>query len=108
VTASRVGNAGHLPPLLLSDTPPRLNTTAAGPRWAGPARQQYQFSLPPGKTAVLYSDGLVENRRRGRGKGLDKLVAVASQVPPGQQRIQDDCWVISQIGCWPATSWMTT
>ncbi len=79
------GNAGHLPPLLLSATaPPRLDTTAAGTPlgWASP-RQQYQFSLPPGNTAVLYSDGLVENRRRGLDKGLDELVAVASQAPPG-------------------------
>ena len=79
------GNAGHLPPLLLSTTaPPRLDTTEAGTPlgWASP-RHQYQFSLPPGNTAVLYSDGLVENRKRGLDKGLDELVAVASQAPPG-------------------------
>jgi serine phosphatase RsbU (regulator of sigma subunit) len=79
------GNAGHLPPLLLSTTaPPRLDTTEAGTPlgWASP-RRQYQFSLRPGNTAVLYSDGLVENRKRGLDKGLDELVAVASQAPPG-------------------------
>jgi PAS domain S-box-containing protein len=79
------GNAGHLPPLLLSPgVPPRLDTTEAGTPlgWASP-RQQYKFSLPPGNTAVLYSDGLVENRKRGLDKGLDELVAVASQAPPG-------------------------
>src|SRR6266545_5056342 len=44
------GNAGHLPPLLLSrDAPPRLDTTEAGTPlgWACP-RQQYVFRLPPG------------------------------------------------------------
>jgi serine phosphatase RsbU (regulator of sigma subunit) len=79
------GNAGHLPPLLLSGSaPPRLDTTEAGTPlgWASP-RQQYQFALPPGNTAVLYSDGLVENRRRGLDKGLDELVAVAAAAPPG-------------------------
>jgi serine phosphatase RsbU (regulator of sigma subunit) len=79
------GNAGHLPPLLLSTTaPPRLDTTEAGTPlgWASP-RRQYQFPLPPGNTAVLYSDGLVENRKRGLDKGLDELVAVASQAPSG-------------------------
>jgi PAS domain S-box-containing protein len=79
------GNAGHLPPLLLSSSaPPRLDTTEAGTPlgWASP-RQQYQFALPPGNTAVLYSDGLVENRRRGLDKGLDELVAVAAAAPPG-------------------------
>jgi len=78
-----VGNAGHLPPLLLSrDSPPRLDPTEAGTPlgWASP-RQQYAFRLPPGNTAVLYSDGLVENRKRGLDAGLDELVAVAAQAP---------------------------
>ena len=78
------GNAGHLPPLLLSgDAPPRLDQAEAGTPlgWASP-RQQYPFRLPPGNTAVLYSDGLVENRRRGLDTGLDELVAVAGQAPP--------------------------
>jgi serine phosphatase RsbU (regulator of sigma subunit) len=79
------GNAGHLPPLLLSsDAPPRLDQTEAGTPlgWPSP-RQQYVFRLPPGNTAVLYSDGLVENRRRGLDTGLDELVAVAAQARPG-------------------------
>jgi PAS domain S-box-containing protein len=77
------GNAGHLPPLLLGpDAEPRLDQTEAGTPlgWASP-RRQYPFRLPPGNTAVLYSDGLVENRRRGLDTGLDELVAVAAQAP---------------------------
>ncbi len=77
------GNAGHLPPLLLSpDAPPRLDPAAAGTPlgWASP-RSQYAFRLPPGHTAVLYSDGLVENRKRGLDAGLDELVTVAAQAP---------------------------
>ena len=86
------GNAGHLPPLLLSpDGPPRLDPTEAGTPlgWASP-REQYAFRLPPGNTAVLYSDGLVENRKRGLDAGLNELVAVAASAPaavvsdPGQ------------------------
>jgi PAS domain S-box-containing protein len=78
------GNAGHLPPLLLSaGAPPRLDPTEGGTPlgWASP-RQQYAFRLPPGNTAVLYSDGLVENRKRGLDAGLDELVAVAAKAPP--------------------------
>jgi len=78
------GNAGHPPPLLMSrDEPPRLDLGEAGTPlgWASP-RQQYVFRLPPGNTAVLYSDGLVENRRRGLDAGLDELVAVAAQAAP--------------------------
>ncbi len=86
------GNAGHLPPLLLSpDGPPRLEPAEGGTPlgWASP-RQQYPFRLPPGNTVVLYSDGLVENRKRGLDTGLNELVAVAAQAPaavaedPGQ------------------------
>jgi PAS domain S-box-containing protein len=77
------GNAGHLPPLLLSaGAPPRLDPAEGGTPlgWASP-RQQYAFRLPPGNTAVLYSDGLVENRKRGLDTGLDELVAVAARAP---------------------------
>jgi PAS domain S-box-containing protein len=79
------GNAGHLPPLLLGPgLPPRLEQAEAGTPlgWASP-RQQHPFKLPVGHTAVLYSDGLVENRKRGLDAGLDELVAVAAQAPPG-------------------------
>ena len=77
------GNAGHLPPLMLgAGAMPRLDQNEPGTPlgWASP-RQQYPFRLPPGNTAVLYSDGLVENRRRGLDTGLDELVAVAAQAP---------------------------
>jgi PAS domain S-box-containing protein len=77
------GNAGHLPPLLLTeDGPPRLDPAEGGTPlgWASP-REQYAFRLPPGNTAVLYSDGLVENRKRGLDAGLRELVAVAGQAP---------------------------
>jgi PAS domain S-box-containing protein len=76
------GSAGHLPPLLLSvDAPPHLYEIAGTPLgWASP-RQQYPFRLPPGNTAVLYSNGLVTNRRRGLDTGLDELVTAAAQAP---------------------------
>jgi serine phosphatase RsbU (regulator of sigma subunit) len=78
-----IGNAGHPPPLVLAPgVPPRLDLTEAGTPlgWASP-RQQYAFRLPAGGTAVLYSDGLVENRRRGLDTGLAELVAVAAEAP---------------------------
>jgi serine phosphatase RsbU (regulator of sigma subunit) len=79
------GNAGHVPPLLLGPgMMPRLDQTEPGTPlgWASP-RKQHPFSLPHGHTAVLYSDGLVENRKRGLDVGLDELVAVAAQAPGG-------------------------
>jgi serine phosphatase RsbU (regulator of sigma subunit) len=49
--------------------------------WASP-RKQHAFRLPPGSTAVFYSDGLVENRLRGLDAGLDELVRIAAEAPP--------------------------
>src|ERR1700727_572308 len=75
-----MGNAGHLPVLRLGlDTDPYLEETAeAGTPlgWPSP-RQEQPFRLPPGSTAVLYSDGLVENRIRGLDSGLNGLVSGA-------------------------------
>jgi PAS domain S-box-containing protein len=78
------GNAGHLPPLRLSQAgPPVLDAIEPGTPlgWASP-RQQHPFRLPAGNTVVFYSDGLVENRTRGLDTGLDELLAVAGQATP--------------------------
>ena len=96
----QAGNAGHPPTLLLTpDAAPVLDSAEAGTPlgWAGP-RRQHVFRLPPGSTAVFYSDGLVANRMRGLDAGLDELLSTAAgraagpagraraaaAVPPGQ------------------------
>jgi PAS domain S-box-containing protein len=79
----QAGNAGHPPTLLLTPGAlPVLDQAEAGTPlgWASP-RRQHAFRLPPGSTAVFYSDGLVENRRRGLDAGLDELVRVAASAP---------------------------
>ena len=79
----QAGNAGHPPTLLLTPGAlPVLDGAEAGTPlgWASP-RRQHAFRLPPGSTAVFYSDGLVENRRRGLDAGLDELVRVAATAP---------------------------
>jgi PAS domain S-box-containing protein len=79
-----LGNAGHLPALIISpDEPPKFDEVEAGTPlgWASP-RRQHPFQLPPGGSAVFYSDGLVENRGRGLDKGLEELAAVAAQAGP--------------------------
>jgi len=80
----QAGNAGHPPTLLLTpDALPVLDSAEAGTPlgWASP-RRQHAFRLPPGSTAVFYSDGLVENRVRGLDAGLDELVRIAADAPP--------------------------
>ena len=77
-----LGNAGHLPALVLeAGSPPRYDQVEAGTPlgWASP-RKQHAFSMLPGSTAVFYSDGLVENRNRGLDAGLEELAAVAARA----------------------------
>jgi PAS domain S-box-containing protein len=77
-----LGNAGHLPALVLeAGCAPRFDQVEAGTPlgWASP-RKQHSFNLRPGSTAVFYSDGLVENRNRGLDRGLDELAAVAARA----------------------------
>jgi PAS domain S-box-containing protein len=77
-----LGNAGHLPALVLdAGMAPRFDQVEAGTPlgWASP-RKQHPFSLRPGSTAVFYSDGLVENRNRGLDAGLEELAAVAARA----------------------------
>jgi PAS domain S-box-containing protein len=78
----QAGNAGHPPTLLLTPGAlPVLDGAEAGTPlgWASP-RRQHAFRLPPGSTAVFYSDGLVENRMRGLDAGLDELVRTAASA----------------------------
>ena len=77
-----LGNAGHLPALVLeAGCAPRFDHVEAGTPlgWASP-RKQHAFNLRPGSTAVFYSDGLVENRNRGLDTGLEELAAVAARA----------------------------
>jgi PAS domain S-box-containing protein len=83
----QAGNAGHLPTLLLTPGAlPVLDQAEAGTPlgWPSP-RKQHAFRLPPGSTAVFYSDGLVENRVRGLDAGLDELVSIAAGAPEDLQ-----------------------
>ena len=83
----QAGNAGHLPTLLLTPGElPVLDQAEAGTPlgWPSP-RKQHAFRLPPGSTAVFYSDGLVENRVRGLDAGLDELVSIAAGAPEDLQ-----------------------
>jgi PAS domain S-box-containing protein len=77
-----LGNAGHLPALILDrDQEPRFDEVEAGtPLGLASPRKQHAFCLQPGSSAVFYSDGLVENRSRGLDVGLDELAAVAAHA----------------------------
>ncbi|MDR7323199.1 SpoIIE family protein phosphatase [Catenuloplanes sp. NPDC020197] len=75
----RMANAGHLPPMLITDgrvefiedRGPLLGLRAHRP-------EDTEFVVPPGATLVLYTDGLIERRDATIDDGLRALAAVAS------------------------------
>lgn len=79
--AIRLASAGHLPPLLrtaegvefLQPHGPLLGINAARP-------DDLEFTLPPGGTLVLYTDGLVERRDADIDVGLSALADAATEV----------------------------
>jgi serine phosphatase RsbU (regulator of sigma subunit) len=76
-----IASAGHLPPLLRTDDGevvyldvepgPPLGTGAGG-------YSELQVTLPKGATVLLYTDGLVEDRRLPIDEGLATLAAAAA------------------------------
>ncbi|MFI6386016.1 SpoIIE family protein phosphatase [Nonomuraea sp. NPDC050540] len=76
--------AGHPPPVLVSPqgTAILCDAEPGTPLGWPTSRRQFRFVVPPGHTAVLYSDGLVENRKRGLDAGLAELCSVVTEAPP--------------------------
>jgi CheY-like chemotaxis protein len=74
----RMSNAGHLPPLLISDGHADY-IEERGPLLGLRARRpdDFEFVVPPGATLVLYTDGLIERRDATIDDGLRALAAVA-------------------------------
>jgi serine phosphatase RsbU (regulator of sigma subunit) len=79
-------SAGHPPPLVTSPggKPRWLDVPAAAPLGALPRHRphpyrNYHDHVAPGEALHLYSDGLVEGRRRDIDTGLDRLAAAASR-----------------------------
>ncbi|MFG3440765.1 SpoIIE family protein phosphatase [Nonomuraea sp. NPDC047897] len=76
--------AGHPPPVLVSPqgTAVLCDAQPGTPLGWPTSRRQFRFVVPPGHTAVLYSDGLVENRKRGLDAGLAEICSVVTEAPP--------------------------
>ncbi|NUW30690.1 SpoIIE family protein phosphatase [Nonomuraea sp. SMC257] len=76
--------AGHPPPVLVSPqgTAMLCDAQPGTPLGWPTSRRQFRFVVPPGHTAVLYSDGLVENRKRGLDAGLAEICSVVTEAPP--------------------------
>ncbi len=75
-----MADAGHLPVLIVSaDGAARFVDAgpASTPLGVPEQRVQCRLRLAAGDLVLGFSDGLVENRRRGLGEGLDTLLTVA-------------------------------
>ena len=89
----RLANAGHLPPALrtpdgtvrLVATEPSLLVGAA----LGSDRQTVEVPVESGSVLVLYTDGLVEHRRRSLDDGLAALQDALAGAPGDAQTISD-------------------
>jgi CheY-like chemotaxis protein len=79
----RMASAGHLPPLFRTSDGVRF-LEARGPLLGitAPRPDDLEFTLPPGGTLVLYTDGLVERRSEDIDVGLAALARSAAQVEP--------------------------
>jgi len=101
--ASGIAQAGHLPPVLVLpggatevlDLPPGL------PLGLGAGSFQVtRFSLPPGATLALYTDGLVESRTRPIDDGLAALRGALSSALAGPASTLDGaCRTVTQLLC---------
>lgn len=81
----RIANAGHPPPLRVNgDGTAEFLEEASGPPIGAVSDHVYEeqvTDLTPGCRLLLYTDGLVEDRRTALTEGLEKLRAAAAAAP---------------------------
>lgn len=77
-----IANAGHFPPLILSDGAATFAETTVGlPLGIEPGPYlATTFTMPAGSTLIAFTDGLVERRGESLDVGLDRLSTAAA--PP--------------------------
>jgi Stage II sporulation protein E (SpoIIE) len=78
-----LANAGHPPPLLITDDAATYLEHGAEPLLGAgfdQTRSTVTVTLPPGSTLLLYTDGLIERRDRSLDDGLASFRAAAAGV----------------------------
>ncbi|WP_448616655.1 SpoIIE family protein phosphatase [Modestobacter sp. URMC 112] len=85
LTGVHWANAGHPPPMVID--PDGSVRTLTGPRSElllgvddGTRRREFEVTLDPGATLVLYTDGLVERRDQDLDAGLDRLRGALAEL----------------------------
>jgi serine phosphatase RsbU (regulator of sigma subunit) len=96
-----IARAGHLPPVLtLPDGATEVLDLPAGlPLGLGTGTfESTRFSLAPGATLALYTDGLVENRTRPIDSGLAALRrALSSVLARSGSALGDSCQKVIEM-----------
>ncbi|MBV8462489.1 MAG: serine/threonine-protein phosphatase [Acidimicrobiales bacterium] len=85
-----LANAGHLPPLLVSDGNRSYVEAAPGPPIGVNSERPYRevtVDVPPGSTLLAFTDGLVERR----GEALDEGLARLKDAVPTPLSSLDEC-----------------
>ena len=93
-----VASAGHLPPLVVDDAGAQLLAVPPGPPLGtvfGPYTDT-NFTLEPGATVLLYTDGLVETRDEPITHGLERLRSAARHWRRSPEALCDG--VLGQLG----------
>ncbi len=89
----RICNAGHPPPAILGpDGAVRFLDEVSGPPIGAVPRAAYDdyvTTLDPGTTVVLYTDGLVEDRRMSLDAGLARLRGALTGAPQDLEELTD-------------------
>ncbi|QKW21358.1 serine/threonine-protein phosphatase [Kitasatospora sp. NA04385] len=86
----RIANAGHVPPVLIGPdgTSELLDLPSGAPIGVGGVDfASVELPAPPGSALLLFTDGLVETRRRPLGTGLELLrarLAGGNRLTPDQ------------------------
>jgi serine phosphatase RsbU (regulator of sigma subunit) len=82
----RIAHAGHPPALVVDGAGARFIELAGDPLlgidWAG-ERHEDVVDLHTVEAIILYSDGMVETRRRDLGAGMEQLRSIAAEVVAG-------------------------
>ncbi|MFD0414605.1 SpoIIE family protein phosphatase [Streptomyces sp. NPDC127108] len=88
---TRVANAGHIPPLVVSDAGPAAYIKANGPLLGlGLDRPPpVETRLAPGDRMLMVTDGLIETRGTDLAVSMEHLRLAAAAAPPGVTALCD-------------------
>jgi len=80
----RIGNAGHLPPIVVDSHGSRVVPTTTGTPFGvdgGPRRTSDVVEIGPGMCLIVATDGLVERRGEDIDVGIVRMLAAAASGP---------------------------